>query len=96
MWLLDTNICIYLIKQRPRQVLDRLEDSATGRLLPASFHCEVPAERFKSPMKVADIPRLFTPETFCKLVLLVVTLDVPLASGPDSTFFCIRSSTLCI
>ena len=28
-----------------RQVLDRLEDSATGRLLPASFHCEVPADR---------------------------------------------------
>ena len=28
-----------------RQVLDRLEDSKTGRLLPASFHCEVPAER---------------------------------------------------
>src|SRR5256885_10222465 len=23
-----------------RQVLDRLEDSKTGRLLPASFHCE--------------------------------------------------------
>ena len=30
---------------------------------------EVPAERFKTPMKVADIPRLFTPETFCKLVI---------------------------
>ena len=30
---------------------------------------EVPAERFKTPMKVADIPRLFTPETFCKLVV---------------------------
>jgi len=28
-----------------RQVLDRLEDSATGRLLPQSFHCEVPADR---------------------------------------------------
>ncbi|MFM1909288.1 MAG: hypothetical protein RLZZ591_2965, partial [Pseudomonadota bacterium] len=28
-----------------RQVLDRLEDSATGRLLPESFHCEVPGER---------------------------------------------------
>ncbi len=28
-----------------RQVLDRLEDSHTGRLLPASFHCEVPPER---------------------------------------------------
>jgi acetylornithine deacetylase/succinyl-diaminopimelate desuccinylase-like protein len=26
-----------------RQVLDRLEDSATGRLLPPDFHCEVPA-----------------------------------------------------
>ena len=28
-----------------RQVLDRLEDSQTGRLLPESFHCEVPSER---------------------------------------------------
>ncbi|WP_163555035.1 peptidase dimerization domain-containing protein, partial [Klebsiella pneumoniae] len=25
-----------------RQVLDRLEDSKTGRLLPESFHCEIP------------------------------------------------------
>lgn len=30
---------------------------------------EVPPERFKNPMKVADIPRLFTPMTFCKLVI---------------------------
>ena len=30
---------------------------------------EVPAERFPTPMKVADIPRLFTPTTFCKLVV---------------------------
>ena len=30
---------------------------------------EVPAERFKTPMKVAGIPRLFTPTTFCKLVV---------------------------
>jgi len=28
-----------------RHVLDRLEDSATGRLLPEAFHCQVPAER---------------------------------------------------
>ena len=28
-----------------RQLLDRLEDSKTGRLLPETFHCEVPAER---------------------------------------------------
>ena len=30
---------------------------------------EIPAERFKTPMKVKDIPRLFTPETFCKMVV---------------------------
>jgi len=30
---------------------------------------EVPAERFRTPLKVADVPRLFTPETFCKLVV---------------------------
>ncbi len=34
-----------------------------------SYLSEVPADRFKSPLKVADIPRLFTPETFCKLVV---------------------------
>jgi acyl carrier protein len=33
------------------------------------FLTEVPADRFWSPMKVADIPRLFTPETFCKVVV---------------------------
>lgn len=34
-----------------------------------SFLCEVPDERFKTPLNVADIPRLFTPETFLKLVI---------------------------
>ena len=34
-----------------------------------AYLSEVPAERFKTPMKVSDIPRLFTPETFCKLVV---------------------------
>lgn len=33
------------------------------------FLSEVPAGRFPSPLKVADIPRLFTTETFCKIVL---------------------------
>ena len=28
-----------------RHVLDRLEDSATGRLLPQSFHCAIPSDR---------------------------------------------------
>jgi acyl carrier protein len=34
-----------------------------------NFLSEVPADRFVTPMKVADIPRLFTAETFCKLVV---------------------------
>ena len=38
-----------------RQVLDRLEDSATGRLLPASFHCEVPTERLAQARATAAI-----------------------------------------
>lgn len=29
---------------------------------------EVPADRFHTPMRAADIPKLFTPETFCKIV----------------------------
>lgn len=41
------------------------------------FLREVPADRFRSPMKVADIPRLFTPETFCKVVVRA------LRAGPD-------------
>ncbi|WP_289241534.1 M20 family metallopeptidase [Delftia sp.] len=38
-----------------RQVLDRLEDSKTGRLLPASFHCEVPADRMAQMRATAAI-----------------------------------------
>jgi acyl carrier protein len=34
-----------------------------------AYLSEVPVERFRNPMKVKDIPRLFTPETFCKLVI---------------------------
>jgi len=34
-----------------------------------AFLTEVPAERIRSPLKVADVPRLFTAETFCKLVV---------------------------
>jgi len=33
------------------------------------FLSEVPADRFRTPLKSADIPRLFTPETFCKVVV---------------------------
>jgi len=38
-----------------RQVLDRLEDSKTGRLLPQSFHCEVPGERLQQAQATAAI-----------------------------------------
>jgi acetylornithine deacetylase/succinyl-diaminopimelate desuccinylase-like protein len=38
-----------------RQVLDRLEDSKTGRVLPGSFHCEVPAERLAQAQATAQI-----------------------------------------
>jgi acetylornithine deacetylase/succinyl-diaminopimelate desuccinylase-like protein len=38
-----------------RQVLDRLEDSRTGRLLPESFHCEVPASRAAQAQATAAI-----------------------------------------
>jgi acyl carrier protein len=34
-----------------------------------SFLSEAPEDRFRAPIKVADIPRLFTAETFCKLVV---------------------------
>ena len=34
-----------------------------------AYLSEVPPERFRTPTKVKDIPRLFTGETFCKLVV---------------------------
>jgi acetylornithine deacetylase/succinyl-diaminopimelate desuccinylase-like protein len=38
-----------------RQVLDRLEDSKTGNLLPQSFHCEMPADRLEQAKATAAI-----------------------------------------
>ena len=38
-----------------RQLLDRLEDSQSGRLLPQSFHCEIPAERVAQAQDTARI-----------------------------------------
>ena len=34
-----------------------------------TYLSEVPPDRFVSPLRVADIPRLFTTETFCKIVI---------------------------
>jgi len=44
-----------------------VSDAGVTRL--RDFLSEVPPDRFKSPLNVADIPRLFTVETFCKLVI---------------------------
>src|SRR5258705_1203217 len=55
-------------------------DAGFARL--KSFLSEVPVERFKFPLKVADIPRLFTPETFCKMAIRqqrATTVDAPAA-----------------
>ncbi len=38
-----------------RHVLDRLEDSRTGQLLPQSFHCQVPASRLAQAQATAAI-----------------------------------------
>lgn len=38
-----------------RQVLDRLEDSRTGRLLPEAFHCAIPADRIEQARAAAAI-----------------------------------------
>ncbi|CAN7608252.1 M20 family metallopeptidase [Rhizobacter sp. LjRoot28] len=38
-----------------RQVLDRLEDARTGHLLPARFHCEIPADRIEQARATARI-----------------------------------------
>ena len=42
-------------------------DAGLARL--REFLSEVPAERFKAPLKAAEVPRLFTIETFCKVVI---------------------------
>jgi acetylornithine deacetylase/succinyl-diaminopimelate desuccinylase-like protein len=38
-----------------RKLLDRIEDSATGRMLPAEFHAAIPPERVEQAKKAAQI-----------------------------------------
>ena len=64
------------IVENARGALTEAEFEHNGIVTEAGFTqlraylSEVPAERFKNPTKVKDIPRLFTVETFCKLVVL--------------------------
>jgi acetylornithine deacetylase/succinyl-diaminopimelate desuccinylase-like protein len=46
---------VEILSEGVRHVLDRLEDSATGRLLPQSFHCEVPADRLVQARATAEV-----------------------------------------
>ena len=57
-----------------------VSDAGLARL--KSFLSEVPAARFKSPMKVAEIPRLFTTETFCKMVIRQQRAATPAGAQP--------------
>ncbi len=74
------------IVEDARGTLSEEEFEQKGYLTEAGFKrlrehlSEVPPERFKSPMKSRDIPRLFTVETFCKLV---VRAQKQAAKSPD-------------
>ena len=63
------------IVEEARGDLSAAEFDQAGVVTPAgferlkSFLSEVPIDRLKAPVKVADIPRLFTTETFCKMVI---------------------------
>jgi len=63
------------IIEEARGDLPEAEFEQKGIVTPAgmqrlrSFLTEVPAERFPASLKSADIARLFTTETFCKLVV---------------------------
>ena len=64
------------IVENARGALTEAEFEHNGIVTEAGFRqlraylSEVPEGRFKNPTKVKDIPRLFTVETFCKLVVL--------------------------
>jgi acyl carrier protein len=63
------------IVEEARGSLSQAEFEQGGVVTPAGlerlkiFLSEVPQQRLPSPLKVADIPRLFTTETFCKMVI---------------------------
>ncbi|RZL33704.1 MAG: M20/M25/M40 family metallo-hydrolase [Rubrivivax sp.] len=51
----DASGCVPSSFRILRHVLDRLEDSKTGRLLPESFHCEIPGARLEQARATAAI-----------------------------------------
>jgi acyl carrier protein len=63
------------IEKEARGALAEAEFAENGRLTEQGlarlreYLSEVPAERFRKGMSLAELPTLFTVETFCKLVL---------------------------
>jgi acyl carrier protein len=63
------------IVEDARGPLSESEFESGGTVTPAglarlkTFLNEVPADRFPATLKVAEIPKLFTVETFCKMVI---------------------------
>jgi acyl carrier protein len=66
------------LEKNARGDLQEDEFEKGGSLTPAGLNAlknylsEIPAEQFKTNMKVNEIPMLFTVETFCKLVVTAV------------------------
>lgn len=75
------------IEKNARGSLSEAEFEKGGELTPQglmaikNYLTEIPEDQFKPHMKVAEIPMLFTVETFCKLVLSAIaeqkTSEVP-------------------
>ena len=67
------------IEKNARGSLSEAEFEKNGELTPQgimaikNYLSEIPEDQFKPHMKVAEIPMLFTVETFCKLVLSAMT-----------------------
>ena len=57
----------------------RLTEKGMARV--REYLSEVPQERFRDKMSVAEIPTLFTVDTFCKLVLRAQERQQPAASS---------------
>lgn len=75
------------IVEEARGDLPESEFEKSGIVTPAgvarlkTYLTEVPADRFPATLKAAEIPRLFTPETFCKLVIRAQRAGQAAAAG---------------
>ena len=64
--LLDAGLLQRLRDADGRETL-RVTDAGVAKI--RAYLTEVSADRIKTPLKAAEIPKLFTSETFCKMVI---------------------------